>query len=428
MTKADRPLTDTQIRSLAGPVGPATQTDIRDVRSPGLFLRVTVEAKTWTFRFTCPVTGKRLRMRLARYPDMSLADARDRAADLRKLVAKGVNPIEAKRQERTEAPKRTFGALAERYTREHATRFKRSAGADVRNLRLHVLPQWGSRQYADISRANIIELVEGLIAAGKPALANRVQALVSKIFSFAIDADLVDANPATRLRKRGKETAVTRVLNDDEIRLFWSKISSPPLLPATGIALKLALSTGLRAGEVAGLHRGELVDLENPDQAAILIPAARIKNKRDFLVPLSPLARQLVLQAQELAGDSAFLFPSRYGKAAGIDPHALATAMARFAAGLADDAPGAATWKANPPTPHDLRRSCATRLAALGVAREDRLAVLNHKEGDVHAAHYDRYERAREKRAALSLWAAALVAVLDGGKGAGNVVPMRRQP
>jgi len=67
-------------------------------------------------------------------------------------------------------------------------------------------------------------------------------------------------------------------------------------------------------------------------------------------------------------------------------------------------------------------------LAALGVAREDRLAVLNHKEGDVHAAHYDRYERAREKRAALSLWAAALVAVLDGGKGAGNVVPMRRQP
>jgi hypothetical protein len=63
-----------------------------------------------------------------------------------------------------------------------------------------------------------------------------------------------------------------------------------------------------------------------------------------------------------------------------------------------------------------------------GVAREDRLAVLNHTQGDVHAAHYDRYERQAEKRRALNLWAAELAAILDGGKGKGNVVPMRRQP
>src|SRR6516165_7839062 len=85
-------LTDTQIRSLKHP--PAGQIDIKDIRSPGLFLRVTSETKTWSLRFSCPLTGKRQRMTLAKFPDLSLADARERARELRTLVAKGVNPIE----------------------------------------------------------------------------------------------------------------------------------------------------------------------------------------------------------------------------------------------------------------------------------------------------------------------------------------------
>jgi integrase len=414
-----KPLTDTQIRSFVGPAN--GQVDIADVRSPGLFLRLTAEAKTWTFRFTDPVTGKRQRMTLPKYPDMGLADARERAEALRKLVAKGVNPIEAKQKERTEAPKKTFKALADRYIEEHAKRFKKSADADDRNLRLHVLPVWGKRNYAGIFRPDVIELIEGLIAADKPILANRVQSLISKIFSFAVDNALIEINPAVRLKKRAPETALDRTLNDDEIRLFWSRISSPPLSPSTGIALKLALLTGLRAGEIAGIHRRELVDLEDPERATILISGARVKNKRDHLVPLSPMARQLVLEA--LADDADFLFPSRYDKATALDPHALAKGMARFAADL-PDGDNTRSWKTHPPTPHDLRRTLATRLAALGVPKEDRLAVLNHVEPGVHQRHYDRHERQAEKRRALNLWATALASILDGGRD--NVIAMRR--
>lgn len=419
-----KPLTDARIRSLTPPA--AGQIDVSDVRSPGLFLRVTTEAKVWSYRFTDPVTGKRLRMTLPPYPDLSLADARDRADELRRLVARGVNPIEAKRQERTEAPKRTFKALADRYLAEHARRFKKSADTDERNLRLHIMPQWRKRAYAGITRSDVIELAEGLIAGGRPIMANRVQSLVSKIFGFAVDADLLDANPAARLKKRSKETPLTRVLDDAEIRLFWLLIGNPPAR-ATGIALKLALLTGLRAGEVAGIHKGEVLHLEDPEKAALLIASERVKNKRAHLVPLSPLARQLVLEARALAGqDRQWLFPARSARGdKPTDRHTLSKALLRFAKDIPADLEGAETWKRSPPTVHDLRRTLATRLSALGTPQEDLAAVLNHIRGDVTSRHYDQYMRQAEKRRALSLWAVALTAILEDDK-AGNVVALRR--
>ncbi|MGC2320457.1 MAG: integrase arm-type DNA-binding domain-containing protein [Bradyrhizobium sp.] len=423
-----KPLTDTQIRSLKLPA--SGQTDVIDVRSPGLFLRLSRYAKTWTFRFTDPVSGKRDRMTLAKYPDLSLGDARDRAEELRKAVAQGINPKEAKRTERSDAPTRTFTALSDRYLKEHARRFKKSADADERNLRLHILPKWGNRSYRSITRADIIELIEGLIADDKPTLANRVQSLISKMYSFATDAALIDTNPAVRLKKRGKETALTRTLDDAEVRLFWSSITSPPVSEPVGVALKLALLTGLRAGEVSGLHKTEIINLDDAEQAAILIAGERVKNGRTHLVPLAPMARQLVLDAIKLARDSTdYLFPLRFKDDLPLDPHTLARAMRCFADDLdaGDAAPGIQTLKAEPPTPHDLRRTFATRLSALGVPKEDRDACMNHVPTDVGSKHYDLYDRQEEKRRALNLWAAALANILEGKKHAANVVAMRRR-
>ena len=102
----------------------------------------------------------------------------------------GVNPVRAKRRERAEVESRTFRALAERYLDEHARRKNRPRTVDVgeRTLRLHILPAWGDRPYDQITRRDCIELAETLVAAGKPALANRAQALISSIYSYAIDA------------------------------------------------------------------------------------------------------------------------------------------------------------------------------------------------------------------------------------------------
>jgi integrase len=411
-------ITDILLKGLKPPA--AGRIEIKDDRCAGLEFRLTrAGAASWSLRFRDPQTGKPLRSTIGSYPAVGIAAARERGNALRKDVAAGINPVVRKYRDRQDASAKTFKALAYRYLHEHARRFKRSAHADERCLEMHILPVWGKRRYDQIERADVIELVERIIGNGTPVQANRVQALVSKIFSFAVDASLVKFNPCSRLRKRGAETRKTRVLSDDEIRQFWSRSVLPPVSRRVGLALRLALLTGCRSGEVAGIHRKELSDLDAPGTASWLIPADRSKNGRAHFVPLSEPARAVVLSALELIADDAeYLFPSPVEHAGPISGHALTTAMRRMAARIE----GAAlkTWQAEPPSPHDLRRSIATRLSQMGTLPETVSAILNHTRGDVTGRHYDHYQRASEKRVALDAWAAAVTGIVEGKSG--NVV------
>ena len=82
---------------------------------------------------------------------------------MRAGVALGENPSEAKRRAKREAPGRTFKALSDRYLTEYARRKKRSADQDERNPNLHVLPKWKDRDFATLRRADVIELIEGIL-------------------------------------------------------------------------------------------------------------------------------------------------------------------------------------------------------------------------------------------------------------------------
>ena len=402
-----RALTDAIVRNIQAPS--KGRIEIRDPSCRGLELRITsTGAKTFAFRFRDRHSKRVERITLGRYPDVMLRDARLRADELRRETAAGRNPATHKR----EAPARTFAALADRYLVEHARRFKRSADQDERNLRLHVLPRWGRRDYAGIGRADVIALAEKLATAGKPVLANRVQALVSSIFSFAVDAALIPANPCLRLRKRGQEKAKTRTLSDEEIRTLWHRAGEPPVSRAVGLALRLVLLTGCRPSEVAGMTTAELEISGTGKVKSWTVPAVRSKNGHAHYVPVPPLAGEQITEALSLANGALAIFPSRAGQVAG---HALAVAMARIGAAI-----GAEDW----PTPHDLRRTCATRLAAAGVRAEDVRAVLNHARADVTGKHYDLYDRAAEKRAALNRWSQIVAAILAPAP-ADNVVALR---
>ena len=397
-----------------------------DLRCAGLSLRITARgARSWCFRFRDPVTGKDARFAIGDYPDISLSDARSRADDLRRLVAKGGNPTEQKRKARRDAPGRTFSILADRYLEEYARRHKRSAHRDEANLRLHVLPRWRNRDYSSITRADVIELLERMVSDGKPVQANRIQALISTVFAFGINADLVQFNPCARLTKRVDESerAGTRVLSDEEIRIFWSNVIHKPISRRVGLALRIALLTGARAGEIAGMCRTELNNVSDPARAEWIIPAERSKNGRVHLIPLLPLALKSVNEALQLTKpDEPCVFPSPVVKNTSITGHALAVAMARFAKSLQGTGAAVKSWKSAAPTPHDLRRTFATRLSALGVLKEDRDACMNHRRSDVGSKHYDLYERRAEKLSALTRWNDALAAVLQN---TGSVVPLR---
>jgi integrase len=137
------------------------------------------------------------------------------------------------------------------------------------------------------------------------------------------------------------------------------------------------------------------------------------------------MARKTILSALELTDeDDEFLFPSPSIKDAPVTAHALAVAMARFAESL--ESTTGKSWRDEPPSPHDLRRTVATRLAELGIAKEDRDAVLNHTPRDVGKKHYDLYDREREKRRALELWASVLTAITEEQKSSADVVPFNK--
>jgi len=301
--------------------------------------------------------------------------------------------------------------------KEHAERHKRprSAEEDRRNLAIHVLPKWGRRDFRAIRRADAVELIESIVSAGKHGAGNRIHALVSKIFSFGIDAGLLESNPVARLRKRGIENVGRRVLSDDEICWFWHNIVLPS--KRIGLALRLALLTAARATEVAGARKTEFQNLHKPEQATWLIPGGRRKNKRDHSIFLAPLAVETIKNAIDLTGgDNEFVFPGRGGRGA-VDRHTLASAMRRSAM----TAP--ATWRQEPPSPHDLRRTVNTRLAKIGVPKEVRDRALGHATGmrDPEARHYNLHEYQAERRESFARWAAEIEALIKPAP----VVPIR---
>jgi integrase len=301
---------------------------------------------------------------------------------------------------------------------------KRSADQDERNLNLHVLPKWRGRDYTVIRRADVIELVEGLIAAGKETLANRVQSLVSGVFSFAVDSDLIDANPCTRLKKRGRERVGDRVLTDPEIRLFWQKVVQEPISPVTGEALRLQLLVGARPGEIAGIRRSEIEHLDQPGKAVWTVPGERTKNKLPHMVPLESSALKIInARIAKIEGVGQVgaarkndfpIFPARNKPDKSMTAHALARAMSRLAEKLAGSWAGVKSWKAARPTPHDLRRTFRTRLPQIGVPADIRDRLMNHIPSDVGSKHYDRYQYLDEKRAALFSWQTDLLTILGG--------------
>jgi integrase len=146
-------------------------------------------------------------------------------------------------------------------------------------------------------------------------------------------------------------------------------------------------------------------------------------------VPLAPLARETVLAMLALIDPAEpFLLPTQSNKRRGPMPaETLTQAMTNFADRIEGEVAAVATWKADPPTPHDLRRTLETRMAALGIPKEHRDRVLNHVQGDVGAKHYDRHSYLPEKRVALTRWNDALAAILQMPKEGAQIVPFQHR-
>lgn len=402
-----------------------------------------------------PLTTNRLGSETNRKAGGTLTWARQEAGELRVQVGKGIDPSQQKKDARAgrEAAKQvaakemTVAALADIYLKDHAKPNKRSWREDERRIELVIKPAWGARKAKSITRADVQQLVRP-IALGDPengvqprlAEAGHRLALVRKMYSFAIDDEIVDTHPCLRMKlPGGKPKPRTRALTTaKELRILW-RITDPKRIwtrePAKrrtaaslrdkrltlgeGDALRLLVLTGARASEVCELPWAEL-DL---DAGTWLLPAARSKNKRPNLVPLISEAVKVLRGRQEQAkGD--YVFP------AARRPHMVDENLSRplrevckelQRAGVHPRGKRGLRLGVEPFTPHDLRRTVETGMAAAKVPKEYRDRVLNHVDASVGGMHYNMHDYEDEKREALEKWWRRLDGMINDKES--NVVP-----
>ncbi len=386
-------LTDTRIRSLKSTGKRYVEWDAN-----GLGVRVGTSGKK-SFVYTYREGPKVRWMTLGNYPALSLADAREKHGKALAARDKGLSPadaeLEAKREAR-EAP--TVTQLAEYYIEHYAKRQKKSWEEDERQLRKDVIPKLGHLKAHSVRRRDIIELVEDIADRGAPVTANRTLAVISRMFNFAVEREILEATPAAGIKRVHKEQGRQRVLSEEEIRRFWTNLSGTQMTEGVRLALQLMLVTAQRRAEVTEATWDEF-DLS---AAWWTIPATRAKNGLAHRVPLSDLALGLLDRVKALSGDSPYLFPSPRGNGP-ITVRALTRAVDRNIETL-----GVADF-----TPHDLRRTVASHMAGLRIPRLVISKILNHVEPGITAI-YDRHTYDDEKREALDRWANRLGEISGG--------------
>jgi integrase len=409
-------LTDLKIKNL--PL-PDKRREIPDGRISGLYFVVQpTGAKSWALRYRA--NGLPRKLTLGLYPALDLATARRRAQEALGEVAGGKDPAATKKafREVAKADKaaddRRVARVAELFIERYVKRsgkVRASWAAEIeRYLKVEILPHIGAKRIGDVTKHDILSILDGIVDRGSPVTANRVLAVARKLFNWAADVrGLIAVSPCKGVAAPTAESSRDRVLSDDEIRAAWAAFDDTgwPFGPLA----QLLLLTGQRLSEVADAQWSE-IDLEAKTWK---IPKERTKNDRAHEVPLSDAAVEIIRGLPRIEGKAGYLFT-----ATGAQP---VSNLSRLRGALRR----AASERDVAPTLHDLRRTVATSLQKLGVRLEVTEAVLNHVSGSRKGivGVYQRHEYAEEKRAALDAWARRLETIVTGA-GASNVVELAK--
>jgi integrase len=297
----------------------------------------------------------------------------------------------------------TVEEVALLYVERHARPKKRSWREDERIIEHDVLPRWRARAARGITARDVRRLLDDIVDRGAPIQANRTFALLRRLFNWASAPDraLVPQahNPCRGLERPAPECQRERVLGPGELRALWHALDREDVQTAS--LFRLSLLTAQRDGELRTMTWDD-VDLASRWWT---IPAARAKNGRAHRVPLSPAAVAVLRRLAATRAGSRWVFPSPRTSARGCRERVYrAMHRLRRASGVADF------------TPHDLRRTVASHMTSMGVARLTVSKLLNHAERGVTAV-YDRYGYDREKMEAVEMWARRLEEIVRGGGG-----------
>jgi integrase len=358
-----------------------------DKKCPGLFASLTVAGiTTLSAKLTDRNTGKQRTVWLGIHsPAFGVEDARSKVYSLRGMGSGAL--AETFRDRKAQQAKRgkTVDAIIEERIDWMQTPVRKPDGEmrpriesweDVAShLRRFLNPRLGKKIASEVTKHDIATLSNDIVAGrlGVPSVANarHMRRAASGLFNWAAEAgrDYVSASPCVNLPKLDDEHPKTRVLSEDEIRVLWHGLDREdiPWDRRTRLALKFALVTMLRSGELLPIHRDEL----NAANGTVDIPARRVKRRRVIHQPLSDLALQILNEAM---GNYAFAFAGRFG-----DAPLSRSSMHNALRGNSKTNGICELLGLAPLTPHDLRRTAATMCGEFGLPESGIALCLDHQ-------------------------------------------------
>jgi integrase len=364
-----------------------------DAASPGFGVKVTPKGrKVFIVLYRTGGAGSKLRKyTIGPYGQVTLHQARVAAQKVFASKLDGRDPAAEKREAKRRAVADLVEDLLENFITQRLSQ-NRSAAETSRLLRREVGKPWAGRSIHTIGKRDVVDVVSAIVQRGAPAAANKTLKSLKTFLRWCVGQAILDRSPAEGVPLPTKELARDRVLSDTELTrviLAAREIGGP-----YGAIVELLALTGQRREEVACLHWQEL-DLA---QGIWTIPKARTKNSKAHIVHLSRQAL-IVLRRADQKGPLAFTL-------LGTKPFQDFTNAKR----RLDELSGVTGWRL-----HDLRRTCVSGIARLGVAPHVADKILNHQAGTISgvAAVYQRHDFLSERRQALDLWGSHVGAALD---------------
>lgn len=371
-----------------------------DEALPGFGVRINPTGKVWVVQYR--VSGKSRRETIGKIGIVSLDEARETARKTLARVQLGGDP-KAEKAEIKARKAVTLGAVADRYLTHSRGRLKPRSYEEVER---HLVKHWSLLREAPISairRAEVAERLEEIAHASGPIASNRARAALSALFSYAMGIGLAEANPVVGTIKVGEEITRDHVLTDKESAAIWHACRETD----HGRIVRLLLLTAQRRDEVADMSWSEI----DVNRAIWTIPRERTKNGLAHEVPLSEAAMDIVRGTPRQERRDLIFGEGRGGFSG------WSKSKKRLDDRIATMGVPVRPWRL-----HDLRRTAATRMGDLAVQPHVVEAVLNHVSGHKAgvAGVYNRATYGAEKRAALTIWADHVRALVNQGQDSGT--------
>lgn len=400
MPRLAQPLSDSQIKRARA------QTKLMKLfDGHGLYLEVHPSGgKFWRFRYR-KTNGKETTIGFGPYPEVSLAEARNKRTEARRVLLEGGDPLQQREQMRRESVRATEYTFRKVATEWHQLKEKAWSPAYAHNvlhrLEMDIFPDLGRLPIDEVTHRDLIDVFRKIEARGAHEIAKRNKAVCSQIFSYAIQTGVAKRNLVVDMKDvlQPVPSGNFPAISSDELPRFLQALRSNEacMQPLTRIGLRLLMLVFVRTSELIETPWTEIEE----GKSEWIIPWYRMKLgkrrlnpiKKDHFVPLSRQSLQLLGDLRKLTGGGRFLFPNLRDRNRPMSNNAFLKALERM--GYKGDMSG-----------HGFRAlAMSTIKEKLGYRHEVVDRQLAHVEKNKVTRAYDRAEFIDERRVMMQAWA-----------------------